>query len=224
MNHKSSKRFRPLALPLRLTSWVVILNQCWLPFNNPLSAAVDAAPQTAQAAQVAAASPVEAPRPVNRSVPVVQPPSNAPVFSDNPTAHEIFRARVFSEPLLPLGNSPSGEENKALAQALQAFLKRASNDDVSGLLAFLQRYPQSTWRASLLLSLGQVYRKTGYFSNALAVWEEGWNLAKAAAGANAGTIGDTVIEELTELYARLGRYDRLEALFQQIQGRDVRGA
>src|SRR5262249_5299798 len=112
---------------------------------------------------------------------------------------------------------------KALAKALLAFVHRTSSDEVLGLVSFLAEYPRSAWKASLLLNLGQVYRRTGYFSKALTAWEEAWNLAGPASGPNANVIGDNAVGELLELYARLGRFDRLESVLQQISGRDIRG-
>ena len=176
-----------LPWPLRLISWVLIWLQLGVPFNTQLFAAVDAPVQSAPPAQVAAANPAFPPHAINRTLPAVQAPSTYPAFSNNPSDQEIFRARVFAEPLLPIGVS-SGVENKALAKALLAFLHRASNDDVSALLAFLEEHPQSVWKGSLLLSLGQVYRKTGYFSKALEAWEGGWDLAKGSAGSNTSAI------------------------------------
>ena len=46
---------------------------------------------------------------------------NQPVglrFSANPTKEEIFKARVFEEPLVPVGGEPSTQENADLATAL----------------------------------------------------------------------------------------------------------
>ena len=40
------------------------------------------------------------------------------VFSANPTVEEIFCARVFEEPVVPVGGEPTAEENAALAEAL----------------------------------------------------------------------------------------------------------
>jgi len=102
MNHKSLNRFRPVPVPLRLISWLLIIVQSCLPFTNQLFAAVDAKVQTAPATRMAAVSPAAPSHAINHSVPVVERPTSAPVFSENPTAQEIVRARVFSEPLLPL--------------------------------------------------------------------------------------------------------------------------
>jgi len=44
----------------------------------------------------------------NRKLPEVPPPQTTLEFSANPTTHEIFRARIFEEPLVPIG----GERNR----------------------------------------------------------------------------------------------------------------
>src|SRR5437660_634854 len=61
---------------------------------------------------------------VNRTVPSVQAPPASPAFSEAATDEEIFRARVFAEPLVPIGKT-APSENKALALALRAFLQRS---------------------------------------------------------------------------------------------------
>src|SRR5437867_11691062 len=59
---------------------------------------------------------------VNRTVPKVTPISDFPVFTPDPNDDEFFRARVFEEPLVPMGGSTSVEEKRALAQALLSYL------------------------------------------------------------------------------------------------------
>ena len=64
---------------------------------------------------------------VNRTVPTVTAPPSEPLFSATPTVEEIFRARIFGEPLVPMGE-PSAEENRALAQALLTFHRGGATD------------------------------------------------------------------------------------------------
>lgn len=110
-----------------------------------------------------------------------------PVFSPIPSDGEITRARVFGEPLVKMQNTrkPNDEssitseiENKALAQAIVAYLAKNEPEEVSQFTAFLDRYKSSSWRVSLLTNLGTVYRHTGYFLKALEAWEEAWKLGK----------------------------------------------
>ncbi|HMJ67077.1 MAG TPA: hypothetical protein VK615_17165, partial [Candidatus Binatia bacterium] len=227
----SKNASRPLPAPLRAISWIVIATQFLTPYTNEVSAAmisgaeqlfpqpVAAVPSESQPATEIAAAPTE----INRTVPSVERPPVRAIFADPPTEAEIFRARIFGEPIVPMSKPSTADENRALAQALLAFLDRANNEDLAGLLGFLSQYPDSTWRASLLLNLGILYRKTGYFRRALAAWEEAWRLSKSETEQKAKAVADLAISELLELNARLGRFDTLELLFIEIAGRDIRG-
>src|SRR5829696_8762934 len=74
----------------------------------------------------------------NRTLPKVSPPKTGLQFSASPTAQEIARARVFQEPLVPIGGEPNTEENAALADALLAYAKRSGPDDFANLTRFLE--------------------------------------------------------------------------------------
>jgi RHS repeat-associated protein len=144
-------------------------------------------------------------------------------FSDNPTDDELSRAHIFNEILTPIGVT-TPLENQDLAHSLTSFLHRTNSDDFSSLTRFLETHPASPWRASLLTGLGAIYRHTGWFSKALACWDEAWNLAKGETKVPAKTVADVAVAETLELNARLGRYDRLQALFAEIEGRDLNPA
>jgi RHS repeat-associated protein len=223
--HKT--RCRPQPWPIRLIACVLILVEVLLPAHAQLLAAAEVllAPPTTISSASHAPGPVLTPTNVvvNKTAPKVDPPPAWPQFSARPTESEIFRARVFAEPLVPIGAPPAAEENSALAQALLAFLNRSSNDDVSAVTQFLEQHPDSAWRAALLTDLGIIYRRTGYFSKALSAWEEAWSLSKSASAPNAVAIADRAVGELAELNARLGRYDVLRTLFAQIDGRMLSG-
>src|SRR6266481_1783233 len=102
------------------------------------------------------------------------------MFSPNPTPEEIFRARVFEEPLVPIGPDPTSEENEAFAAALLRYSERSVPDDFSSLTAFLESYPNSPWNAALLTNLGLEYYHTGHYSKTLKAWGQAWELGKAA--------------------------------------------
>ena len=57
---------------------------------------------------------------VNRTIPEGAPPAAAWAIPENPTADDIFRSRLFEEPLVPIGGNPSAAENAALGAALAA--------------------------------------------------------------------------------------------------------
>lgn len=73
----------------------------------PLAVAQEAKAAPAAPTQEPAPKQEPAPRPdaagvrANRVIPKTTPPPALPVFSGNPTDDEIFRARLFSEPLVP---------------------------------------------------------------------------------------------------------------------------
>lgn len=185
---------------------------------------------------------------VNRTAPTVAPAFGRPVFSANPTDAEIARARVFGEPLLKTEESPADakrsslanissvfdrlvtgrprshlRENRALAKALLAYAKTAEAEDVSPVADFLKQFPHSRWRACLLINLGIVYRRTGYFTRALGAFEEAWKLTKDGSGKNTRAMANWAVGELAAMHAHLGHAERLEALFAELGHRDLHG-
>lgn len=140
-------------------------------------------------------------------------------FSSDPTADDIFRARVFEEPLVPIGGNPSSEENAALAAALTGYSKRREPDDFSSLTKFLEGHPKSPWRAALLTGVGLEYYKEAYYSLALKSWQEAWLLAQNAPNAAGKFLADRAVCELAGLYSRLGRMDELEILLKSVETR-----
>jgi RHS repeat-associated protein len=201
-------------------------------FTRPLCSALIAGqvivtiPLTLVARQVSPEKPASAaPKvKVNRTVPSVTPAPARPVFSAEPTDAEIFRARVFEEPLVPIGGPTNPSENRALAAAISVYLDQGGGEQLDALRQFLASHSTSPWRASLLAGMGVVYRRTGRFSRALAAWDEAWALARSSTEPRARAVGDGAVGHLFELNARLGRFDVLERLFTEIEGRDVRGA
>jgi RHS repeat-associated protein len=157
--------------------------------------------------------------PGNRALPQTNPQEASLEFSGSPTTEEIFRARVFEEPLVPIGGEPTPAENAALAAALRGYAQRNGPDDFSSLTAFLEKYPNSPWAAALLTDLGLEYYNTAHYSLALEAWKEAWLLAKDAAGAKSKAVGDRAAGELAYVYARLGRMTELEALLNSVAGR-----
>ena len=159
---------------------------------------------------------------VNRTIPKVDSPQ-AFVFSKEPKDNEFAAIHVFSEPLLPTGGKTNAAENKALAKAITAFSQAANPEQTKPLTDFLDQFPKSPWRASLLANLGAIYRATGYWSRALRAWEDSWQLIGKDTDPKAKSLADYVLGELAQLNARLGRAERLQALFAEIGDRDVRG-
>ena len=160
---------------------------------------------------------------VNRTPPKVQKPPVAVTFSASPMNHEFARARVFSEPLYPVGDEPTTVENKGLATALQSFQRRGLNGDTSAVDEFLNDHPNSPWAASLLVNLGTLHRKTGALSKALVAWQRTWDLAREATDEMGKAIADRALGNLCQLEDEVGHLADLEKLLSQVEGRDVRG-
>jgi hypothetical protein len=72
-------------------------------------------------------------------------PPKALEFSANPTVQELFRARVFEEPLVLIGGEATPSEGTALADALLGHVQRSGLDDFSSLTAFLENNPRPPW-------------------------------------------------------------------------------
>jgi RHS repeat-associated protein len=214
-----------VSLPLRIVALMMIpIQACIVAPPNILAAVATAADSLQPSKKLTI--PIDATKgiKVNRALPSFTAHSNAPVFSSPPTDQEISRARVFEEPLFPIGGKTTSEENQLLAKALTVYLKAGRPSDVRPLTDFLETFPQSAWKTALLTDLGIVYRRTGYFSKALEAWEDAWKLAKDQTAPEARAICDRAVGELAELNSRLGRYERLEPLFAEIGNRDLRGS
>ena len=153
---------------------------------------------------------------VVQSIPAVE-------FLPVPTDEQIFRAGIFPEPLVPLGQSTTPTENAALAQAITRYLQPGAGGDLTPFTDFLTKYPQSAWAASLHLNLGLRYFATAFFSKAFAEYAAAWDSSKAATDQHGRAVGDRSIAELLRLNARLGRYEALEKLFKEIGGRPFHG-
>lgn len=194
-------------------AWLLIWVQTFPP-PMLLAVAAETAPPALQSAP---------PVTVNRTVPAVAPPSSVLSFSASPTANEITRAQVFAEPLIASGEVTAAE-NVALATALTSYAGRTERMDVSALTGFLTTHPQSPWRASLWLSLGHLYYHGGWFSKALDAWEEAWQQSKQETSPSMRAVADQAAGQLTRMNARLGRAERLEPLFAELQGRTITGS
>ena len=215
-------------LPLRLTSSVLLVTFCnllcpvatlWAEVQSPPAApagtsdlrSLDRPPGAVKA---------------NRTLPagIVTGGARARHFSSAPTDEEILRTGILPDPLVPVGKATTPAENAALAQALLAYEQSGSNDDLQPFVAFLAQYPDSAWAPSVHLNMGLRYFATSWFSKALTEYAEAWALTKNAADPHGLTVGDRSIGELLELNARLGRYDVLEKLFDEIKGRVFHGS
>ncbi len=144
---------------------------------------------------------------VNKTVPAVTAPPAEPQFSDAPTVEEIFRARVFAEPLVPVGGEPTAGENLVLARALLAFHRSGGTEWRSTIGDFLLTHPSSPWRAALLLNVGRLQVREHAYSRALDTWNQAWALAGTATDATGTAVADMALAEWLTLAVRSGRVD-----------------
>lgn len=218
-------------------AWLLVLSQSL--YAVPMQA-VERQPSPAPAAEPRAAASVSTPgvdqqppaasagtpAPVraNRRVPAVKPVPRTPVFSVWPTSDELFRARVFEEPLVPVNGQPTPEDTRALASALRSYQQAGSGESVDALVGYLEGHSLSPWRPSLQLNMGLAYLRTGYYSRALRALEESWSVAQGAKDLRGKAVADRALGELVRLSARFGQLQRLEEFLHIAEGRDVGGS
>lgn len=144
-------------------------------------------------------------------------------FSTAPSDAEIFSARLFDEPLVPLNSDVRSDENRALADALTAYSTRTDSDDCSSLAAYASGHPDSRWTGPLLLQLGLEYYNYGYFSKALDAWQRAWDLCRNIQSGPAKPEADRALGELARMYSRLGRVAELSQLLDSTRERNLEG-
>jgi len=159
----------------------------------------------------------------NRTVPKVTPPASTLTFSDEPTVQEIFNSHVFPEPLVPLGGTPSAQENAALARALVVFYSRRDLQWIAPLQIFLEQHPDSPWRASLLVSIAGVLRDAGAFSRAMETADAAWELTKDTTDQHGRAVAALAIAESITIAATFGQADLVKARVESLGGSDIRG-
>lgn len=216
---------RPQASFVQMTATLLIPTQIF--FSVPVSAAQQQAPPAAPKA-AAPPAPLAPPAPpkvkVNRTVPQVEPAPAFPLFPETPTVADMFRARVFGEPLVPVGGTPDPLENRDLAAAVMKFLKNEDAERAEPITSFLRDHPESPWSASLLTNLGIAYNHAGRFTKADEVLREAWTRSKDGTGENERGVAGRAIAELFSLHAQFGHVDELEALIAEVGDRPLPGA
>lgn len=188
---------------------------------EPSAASRGVAPQASP--QEPAPAPPAAPVTVNRRVPEIAPVPAYAELSASPSSEAVTRARVFSEPLLPVGGAPTPEGNAGLARAIESYQRRGQMDDTEPLETLRAQRALVAWRPSLLLNLGLVYERTGRFTRAQHAFEEAWELSKNARDEAGRDVGDRALGELVWVHSLFGRQEQLEQALKEAEGRDVRG-
>jgi len=117
--------------------------------------------------------------------------------------------------IVPLGGNVTDAETGDLAYAVQQYLNGQDHEDFSPLEFFLRKYPQSAYRAGVLVTLGELYYHYGYYSKALVDDQTAWALVKDLPipddPASQKLISGAGIR-LAALDARLGRYQELKSV------------
>lgn len=131
--------------------------------------------------------------------------------------------KLFSEPLVPLGALPSEAESRALLHALETCPSRNAEPYLP-LSEFLDRYPHSPYKASLLANLGRAYLDSSYYSKALDAFGAAWRLSKHAMEPRERGVADLAVGHLAELLSRTGRQEALEALLKELKPRTLHGS
>ncbi|MBV8211770.1 MAG: hypothetical protein JOZ08_00935, partial [Verrucomicrobia bacterium] len=160
---------------------------------------------------------------VNRTVPEVEGPAGFQL-SDKPSDEEITQCGLFSEPLVPMTSVSDAQENQDLSTVLHLYANRKDADDVSALTTFCKQHPDSRWRVAVLYNLAHIYYFQGYYSKALANWDEAWHGAKAASDVTAVALANQTLAQLARMNARIGRTDRLEELLKESASRQIAGS
>jgi hypothetical protein len=146
-----------------------------------------------------------------------------PELNEDPADHELRRTILFSEPLIPMTTASLADENRKLAQAIQAHRARQRHDDYSALLGFVAANRASRWSASIWKTLGGLYRSSGYYSRAMEAWENAYSAARQERSQPASSVADIALGELAELNSRLGRFDRIKELLVDAATRQLSG-
>lgn len=144
------------------------------------------------------------------------------LFSVPPTTVQVSNSKVFEEPLFATG-SPGVGETEALAKALEDYVAQGALEHLGPIEGFLQAFPDSSWKMSLLVNLGLMRRHTGQVTKAMEAWEEAWSAGKDRKDPLGQAFANRALGELLEANAGLGRKDRLEALVRDTEARPLSG-
>jgi hypothetical protein len=135
---------------------------------------------------------------------------------------EELAAAHFPEPLVATGPTTAADD-RALQRAVAAYEHRVNSEDFRSLTRFLSSHPHSGWWTALLTNLGLNYLHYGYFSRAIAAWQEAWIAGKNATEPHAKALVDRAVGELVLLHAKPGYVGQLADLLSEIAERPMSG-
>lgn len=178
-------------------------------------------PETAEAKERRGSvpqAPSSAPNRANRTLPLEATAESAYTrdLPENPTDEEVHFLGALVEPLLPAGGTQ--DENLALAKVLRAYAQAKKAEHFAPLAQFAQSHPNGRWTVGLWLNVGLLARQFGYFSQSLEAYEAAWKSGRTSPHAKSIVpLLNRAAAELAELNARLGRFERLGPLFQEVE-------
>jgi hypothetical protein len=124
--------------------------------------------------------------------------------------------------LVWLGESaPSETESQELWEAFGDNKQKPLTELIGSLEGFVKAHPDSPWRFSLEVNLGELYLKSGYFSLALDRWEAVWKKTKALTDTKGSQVANSALMDWLQLLASLGRTQTMKDLLDETKGRQI---
>ena len=144
-------------------------------------------------------------------------------LSECPKDSELFCIDFLPEPLVAVPGEAVAGEREALAAALRLHRDSAANRPLEPLAGFVEKHPDSRWTPAVLLNLGLIAYRTGYFSSALDYWESAWESAREGTDHVSVTVANRAIAEYAKMNARIGRKEVLASILSEVEGRTFQG-
>src|ERR1700722_3044420 len=125
-------------------------------------------------------------------------------LSDYPSDAELMKLACFEESLIPTSAPSLDGENHDLALAIKAEFNGSSDEIVSQLDQFTQKYPKSRWVTAVQVNRGLILYKSGYYSRAVDAFRQSWEAAQMGEG-HAKGVADRALAEWMRMDCRVGR-------------------
>lgn len=152
--------------------------------------------------------------------------ASTPVSTRIAPALTMQRFGVFTTPLLPIGATPTSQENRELLSAIKAYRSSGDAEHLAPIDHFLRTHPQSPWRIALLTNEGLAYAHAGMFSTAIdrlqAVWNARTDLSLHTEAQQA--LMQKAYGKLLWLHTVLGHAQAVKALLSEGKGMVLTGA
>jgi len=173
---------------------------------------------------------------INREIPAFTPASQPKPISEIPTDAEISQLQLFAERIVPVEPTGSaleslkglfskkvqvspGQDNQQVVSALRGVQNAVSPYETAPLEAFVKSQPQSRWAPAVRNELARRQFKQGWFTQAIAGWDELWDELKGRGDAGAVEVANEALSFLLDAYIGLGKADRLATLLGEQESR-----